>query len=577
MTPTGVPEILGERGIQPPQLLALKPNIDEYTLLAYQPQGDIRASTQGVANRSTQDAIGKGMQLLLRASKERIELLVTPEYSLPWRALIDSLRAGNGPEAGCLWALGCESVTVAELGKVQSQLDDNFIVVHEPLDPGSVLNKTFLDPLAYVFKSTRDDGRDCTVILIQFKTHPSVDAERIEIDNLIRGSAVYVFSNAGVTIRLFSFICSDVLNVSEQMLKDLYDGSLILHIQLNPKPRESAYRNYRKQILTLADDRTELLCVNWAAGICCWNEDTGASDEWKNIGGSAWYLRPRKFDLSDPQITANHRRGLYYTWLDPLQCNVLFLNYQPGVYQFTATKVWHHGVPQVQSKRTGPRLLWMWRWDAQVSDWAIHASSDDGFHTLISPWSAQLSNLSEVYSQCPVATERLLALVQGNANSSQWHSVRELASFIVEESERIQRITFAQDTDPGSMKLREHHIQHFVTAQQAFQSFGQWPPELHDLQSGWTFEWSPAHPHCNLRSQAGKLATLVYCIDNTADHQLQAIGDALRQWLTASADPPSRLAILYRKAGQLHIWRHPESKRFDKPAGDSPAMFTEAT
>jgi hypothetical protein len=574
MKSVGVAEVLGKRGIQAPQLTVLSPNIAEYSLLAYQPKGEIQASALCIANRSSQEAIRKGTRLLQRAAEQQIALLVTPEYSLPWRALIDSLRADHGPADGCLWALGCESITPAELADLHSQVADHAIVVYEPFAPASILDKTFLDPLAYVFKSTREDGGACTVMLIQFKTHPSVDESHIETANLICGSAVYVFGTVGTTIRLVSFICSDVLDLDKQLLIDLYDASLILHIQLNPKPRESAYRNYRRQIFSWAADRTELLCLNWAAGIQCWNEDTGASDQWNNIGGSAWYLRPTKFDVSDQQITANHRRGLYYTWHGPFKCNILFLNYEPGIYQFAATKVWHHGVPQVQSKRTGPRLQSIGRWDAQTSDWSIQASSDDGFDALISPWGAQLTDLTRVYEKCPVATERLLALVQGNARSGDWHSVRELASFTLEESEHIRRITFAQDTDPDCVQLREQQIQHFVTSQQAFREFARWPPELEDLRSGWQFEWSRDHPHCNLLSQEGKYATVVYCADNTPDRRFTQIGDALRQWLIDSSDSPSRLAILFRKAGQLDIWRHPESKRFDKPAGDAPANFT---
>jgi len=70
---------------------------------------------------------------------------------------------------------------------------------------------------------------------------------------------------------------------------------------------------------------------------------------------------------------------------------------------------------------------------------------------------------------------------------------------------------------------------------------------------------------------------VVYCADNTAEHRLRQIGDALREWLIRAGDSASRLAILFRENNQLRIWRHPESKRYDKPASDSPANFTEAT
>jgi hypothetical protein len=577
MKPVRVDEFLGERGFQSPNLAVLAPNVDEYSLFASQPKGDIDVCAERIGNRSQQDAIQMSTRMLKRAAELAVDLMIAPEYSVPWRALIDSILADYGPPSGCLWALGCESITIAELETLQSRLGSHATVLYEPLEPVAMRTKGFLDPLSYVFVTMNDHGQKCTVILIQFKTHPSIDNDHIESEHLIVGSLVYVFGTVGKTIRLASLICSDVLEIGEQQIKDLYFASLILHIQLNPKPRESAYRDYRKQIFKLADNCTELICLNWAANINSWNKGNVAPEAWKNVGGSAWYLRPKKFDTSDLQITENHRGGLYYTWHNSSKCNVLFFNYEPGIYCFVATKVWHHAVPQVQSKQTGPRLKSILRWDDQTSDWATHSTSNDGFDELIAPWSADLTNLTQIYTQCPVATERVVALVQGNARSINWYSVKELWSFTIEEPEYVRRITFAQETEPACVEWRENQIRDFLTAQQAFQQFTNWPPELDDLKSGWAFAWASHHLHCNVLSNAGKYATVVYCADNTAEHRLRQIGDALREWLIRAGDSASRLAILFRENNQLRIWRHPESKRYDKPASDSPANFTEAT
>jgi hypothetical protein len=573
MTPTLVRDVLNKHNVQPPKLSALEPDINEYRLLAYQPQGDIRASKLGIGNKPSQDSLFQCAQLLNHAASSSSHLVVSPEYSLPWKVLIDSLCAGRIPSGGCLWALGCESITVAELEGVRTALSSVAVVEYESLDASS--DGDFLDPLAYVFSSTRNNGDQCVVVLIQFKTHRSVDSSHVEA-RMIRGSLIYVFGTQGSTIRLVTFICSDVLALTDQLLKELYHESLILHIQLNPKPREPAYRSYRKQIFTWAKDATELFCLNWAAGIRCKNEDTGTEEGWKNIGGSGWYLKPNKIDLSDTQISANHRNGLYYTWHDPLQCNVLFLNYAPAIYEFASTKVWHHGVPQVQSKQTGPRLLSIKVWDETEAQWKAKAGLDDGFSSLILPWIQELGELNDVYTSCPLATERLLSLVQGEARSCDWHSVRELSSFALEESEEIRRITFAQDTAPYSVQRRKRDIQHFVTAQQVFRGIVDWPPELSDLPAGWKWQWQTDHPHSNLVSKVGKEATVVYCTDNTAEDTLLEIGDALRQCLISHGDPPERLAIIFRQAGKLMLWRHPNSKRFDMPSSAEPSDFTEA-
>ena len=46
--------------------------------------------------------------------------------------------------------------------------------------------------------------------------------------------------------------------------KELYDRTLMIHIQLNPKPRQEQYRQYRTRLMHYGGDETELICLNWA-------------------------------------------------------------------------------------------------------------------------------------------------------------------------------------------------------------------------------------------------------------------------------------------------------------------------
>jgi len=255
-----VEKFLHAKGLQPPVLEVLAPSIDDYNLLLLQPKGDIEASKARVGHHDRAKATTQCEQLLEWAAKQKIELVVAPEYCVPWSALIRAIKAGHLPSTGCLWALGCESITPAELDALEGKFNGKARVCHESFDREAASKKVFLDPLAYIFHSKDDKNEDCLVILIQFKTHISVDPQRIEGDNLFCGKDVYVFGTVGKTIRLFSIICSDAFVADSSILNDVYDRTLILHIQLNQNPRQSTYRTYRKYLFDTAADQTELRC-----------------------------------------------------------------------------------------------------------------------------------------------------------------------------------------------------------------------------------------------------------------------------------------------------------------------------
>lgn len=50
------------------------------------------------------------------------DLVVTPEYSMPWEVLAEAVRAGNVPSIGKLWVLGCESIKYQELEALKRDL-----------------------------------------------------------------------------------------------------------------------------------------------------------------------------------------------------------------------------------------------------------------------------------------------------------------------------------------------------------------------------------------------------------------------------------------------------------------------
>jgi hypothetical protein len=110
MQTVAVAEVLAAEGLAPPGLNVLVPNEENYTALLMQPQGDIEISGAGVRNRDHTLADAQFGAFLRDARATDADLVVTPEYSMPWLTLSAALRAAITPSHGKLWAIGCESI-----------------------------------------------------------------------------------------------------------------------------------------------------------------------------------------------------------------------------------------------------------------------------------------------------------------------------------------------------------------------------------------------------------------------------------------------------------------------------------
>jgi len=223
---------------------------------------------------------------------------------MPWEVLIEAIKRGCIPKPGKLWALGCESITYTDLGQVKKDLSGSAIVLYEGLQP---VHDRFTDPLVYVFIALQHDNTPRAVLLVQFKTHPMGDDDHFETNHLLCGTRIYQFGGRGLQLRLVSILCSDAFAFTDAEAKELYDRALVVHLQLNEKPRQTQYRQYRDRLLQFQGDTTELICLNWARDVL--ESSEGKQRCWKNIGASAWYLRPDKFDERDETLCANHGRG----------------------------------------------------------------------------------------------------------------------------------------------------------------------------------------------------------------------------------------------------------------------------
>jgi hypothetical protein len=119
MRTVAVAEILAAEGLGPPGLNVLVPNDRNYTALLMQPQGDIEISGSGVRNRDQALAAAQFAAFLRDACETDADLVVTPEYSMPWSTLTAALQAAITPSHRKLWAIGCESISYNELEQLK--------------------------------------------------------------------------------------------------------------------------------------------------------------------------------------------------------------------------------------------------------------------------------------------------------------------------------------------------------------------------------------------------------------------------------------------------------------------------
>jgi hypothetical protein len=551
-----VAEALAPEALAPPGLNALVPNENNYKVLLLQPHGNFDSSSAGVRNRDRELAEKQYAQFLADGHQTDADLVMTPEYSMPWDSLTSAIESGIVPRQGKLWALGCESLKYSEIEQIRERLSLSAVVICEHLEPDP---ERFVDPLAYVFAALpiEGDGPAKIVILIQFKTTPMADNDHFEINNLQLGTRVYRFGTLGQTVTLLSLICSDALAFEDAHAQAIYDRALILHIQLNAKPRHDQFRQYRDRLLRYKGDETEILCLNWAENVCQWNN--GHETQWNNIAGSAWYLRPQTFDDRDATLSSNHRRGLYYTWLGPLYCHALFFNYQPATYLLHATKVAHLAVPAVLSRRTGPKLIKASIWDDATGSWIERTTAEDGFSAIVNECGNAKDNIQSISDSNPLETERVLALCAGRIGHAQdWHRLRHLDSCIIDLSEVILRITYCQDTHERAQEFRIARLKRCAYLWDILSTPAHLPAALSDFNGGFRLEWSASFPHQNAISTAGQRATVIYMSEDSSDQQIEETAKRAAQNLGAGfteADQivkaKQRLAVWFRKDGSV--------------------------
>lgn len=537
------------RRLRLPELNVLVPDAQLYEILAIQPGGVIGYNDEFLGHAAHDLAISKFDHFLRLAVEKNCDLVLSPEYSLPWDSLQTAIANNNLPDEGKLWILGCEAITPDQLRTFEAAND--MIWIHEPIPTTA---GRFLNVVCYLFKTKSKAGVEKNVALLQFKTQAMVDAKLAwERDRLIVGNTFYFLHNPDDVIRLVTLICADALEfepyANNQSRMKLHPH-VIFHPQLCDDPRHPAIRNYRTTLFMAEPSKaTEVIVLNWA-------HQFKIGKVTSQYGGSTIYSKTDRFNRADNVLDANHKRGLYYANWEKQRTHMCLLNYDEHVFHIRAQKVTTVGKAAL-ANRSGPSILALFDWDEQNNGWQESENAEDGFEALCDSY--EQNPMDWCAEHTSVDRERLLILSAGKLEPSvKWHEIQSLASFLAEQDERTKRLTFVQDQSPDSVGFRNEHLTRYITLQKTIiPDQRNYPPNIEDLKDD--CELSPPSAanqfRFNLKSKSGapQGATGIF-LDQQPPAEVERLkGKFVAEW---GRENTRRLVLWYRH-GDTIKYSHP--------------------
>ena len=572
--------VLEPSGLLPPDLAVLQSTHQTYRVLLLQPSGPIYADAQRIGPLDLASAEVRCDQLLKLATERGDQLVITPEYFLPVASLRKAALGAHFPAPGGLWVLGCESMTPAKLLELQGECFGKCEVIFED-DPNPAVQGNYFDPVAYCFVTKDADEGFKRVILLQFKTMPSRDEHGFENKQLRCGQAIYQFKGLDGLIRLATIICSDAFGLGDDLAanKRLSDRSVLIHIQLNPKPKHVDYRKYRAEIFRRSPALTDcdIVCLNWAQNIVQHGALGVAAHEWENESGSAWYLPERRCSVQDTEVAINEANGLYYTRHDKKR-HVLHFHYEEAIFALTVPKVVQDGAA-VQDVLVGPVLDSRFRWDSDVNTWVACAGCPEtGWHATINQdagVAAAFTSLQDINNRLSI--ERAISLSCGPHNiKQQWHRVDQLDVCRIGDSEVVGRATLQLDRDMKATLARQQRISRLASLGHILKAESL-PLPIKDLAGGGAaISWSAASPNTNV-AQPGALPALVaYLGEVPAPETIKNVSDAAFELLRLEDKAHKhRVAVCYRTAAGVTKFADIKQPKDITYAGAPMTNFTE--
>ena len=499
-----VGEFLAAQGLLNPTLEVLQATEKSYRALLFQPSGPFIGNTTRIGPADLDFADRQASALLGMATKQGHHLVVTPEYYLPIKTLLECVLGDKFPAADAIWVLGCESMTSAQLAefKANAESTGKCRVFYEN-DEAAPVQGNYFDSVAYCFLSkVKASGVGQRVVLIQFKTISSKDPGYFENGVLRTGKRIYQFHGPENRLALASIICSDAFNITgdSKVLLRLTENATLLHIQLNQKPRNADYLQYRVDTFR-RNERTsncDIVCLNWAENIIYLEQEGGKEHKWKNEAGSAWYLPHDRASSDDALVEQNERNGLYYSW-HRRKRHVLHFHNAPAVFEFSVPKVEHTGL-QLHVVSTGPKLEGRYIWD-DAGGWVASAACADTGLAQLFACDAKVTTAFTALSKddSRLRIERAVAISCGlTSGADNWHAAGSLKSLTMSDDEVTKRLTVRLERNEDSDTARHEQLQS-VAALHEILATEPLPIQIRDLSGGGaSVYWTQKSPHTNV-------------------------------------------------------------------------------
>lgn len=444
-------------------LAVLRRSTQRYSMLLYQHQGVLFASSQRVGNHDQAFATGQLGAFLSLAREKDVDLALTPEYAVPWECLSALLgNSGQWPAENKLWVLGMESISKAALESFSASLtDDQIHLVFEE----EILkdNRNFLDPLAYVFRA-KIDGVDKLIVMLQFKTaHMGVwSGGDIERDNVIEGKTIYILRNSGGSQHLLTLICSEAMNLPDNLTDENLERLqwsdipyLILNPQVNPGPVHPNFVGFRNHVFRWA--RKEIIELNWSSSSKLM-DDVLLKD---GSGRSGIFMKSADIQYADlNRIRGNHARGMYYFYSGKNR-HAFLLNSEANAFliENLAADI-NRGMPE-QQMRNGPEVRMTYKLNGDLA-WQELATVSDGHLEFLSEQECTNAFLLDE-TACILEKERLVCLSSGEMPDRaglDWGNLDKLSAIrFAETTELNRRLTVAQDRDVDSLRQRSIYLE----------------------------------------------------------------------------------------------------------------------
>jgi len=319
-----VEDLFSELSITPPNLNFYSGDPQTFSLLRLQCSGELEHSENSgfIIKNHGSDELYK--DFIRKAKSENPDIILTPEYSFPFRVLKEIIENKWYPNHGQLWCLGCEGIQLDYFYELMKTFEDSGVMVlNHALDLANL--KVFINALIYVFVNENDT----LFILPQLKTTAASDRDSCcEEFGMSKGNVIYKFGKNQCN-QLCSIICSDALNKGLLTVNNIVSGNenvILLHPQLNPEPRHGTFRSLRRNLYEASQCNNLIyITANWAAGTISKHVETKTEIKF-NIPWSCIYTKNKSKEWPEEHSIRqrNYLIGLSFGFINNCKLRVWY-------------------------------------------------------------------------------------------------------------------------------------------------------------------------------------------------------------------------------------------------------------